>query len=120
MNERDPSRLFEDLDPPPGGLTRLRARLRTEHRRRIRNRALAVTAAAGTAIGLAAFLVLSGGGDPAANLPGLTSDLVAIRLGLAEAPTEVVSVRAELRREYAVRRLPTSDDRVVFYAVGSR
>jgi hypothetical protein len=48
------------------------------------------------------------------------SDLLAIRLGLAEAPAEPVSVPPGHRHEFAVRRVPTSDERVVFYLVGSR
>jgi hypothetical protein len=119
LSDRDQERLFEPLDPPPGGLTRLRAGLRAERRRRIRNRSLAGALATAAATALLVVFLVPGGGA-AAPLPGLESDLLAVKLGLAEAPAEVVSIRPDLRREYAVRQVPTSDERVVFYMVGSR
>lgn len=118
MSESEQDRLFELLDPPPGGLIRLRAGVGAERRRRFRNRSLAAGLATAAAALLALFLVP--GTAPPTPLPGLESDLLAVKLGLAEAPTEVVSIRPDLRREYAVRQVPTSDERVVFYMVGSR
>jgi hypothetical protein len=119
LSEREREGLFELLDPPPGGLTRLRAGLRAERRRRTRNRTLAGALATAAAAAILLVLLVPGGGART-PLPGLESDLLAVRLGLAEAPEEVVSVRPDLRREYAVRQVPTSDERVVFYLVGSR
>ncbi len=119
MNVRNNKPLFEMLDPPPGGLTRLQARIRGERRRKIRNWTLATAAAGIAAIGLAVLLLLPNGGE-LPLLPGFESDLLAIQLGLIEAPEESVSIRPDLRNEYAVLEIPTGDDRVVFYMVGSR
>ena len=97
LDERDDRGLFEVLQPPTGGLTRLRSRIRRTERRRVRTWRLA-----GATAGLAG------------------SDLLAIRLGLSDAPTEPVSIPPDRRHEFAVRRVPTTDERVVFYLVGSR
>ena len=115
----DTSRMFEVLDPPPGGATRLRARIRTDRQLRIRNKVLATAATCVIILGLAALIVLPNGGE-VLMLPGLESDLVAIQLGMVEQPIEPVSIRPDRRHEYAVRQIPTSDDKVVFYLVGSR
>ncbi len=119
MNGHDDSSLFEMLDVPPGGLTRLRVRIRQERRRRLRNRSLATAAAGVAMIGLAVLLLLPNGGE-ALMLPGMESDLLAIRLGLVDPPHDAVSIRPDLRRDYAVRQIPTTDEQVVFYMVGSR
>lgn len=119
MSDPDQERLFELLDPPPGGLARLRAGLRADRGRRVRNRSLAAAVATAAAAALLAVFLAPDEGAPS-RLPGLESDLLAVKLGLAEPPAEVVSIRPDQRREYAVRRIPTSDERVVFYVVGSR
>jgi hypothetical protein len=119
LSESDSRPLFETLDPPPGGLTRLRTRIRKERRRRVRNRSLVTAAAAVVLVGLVALFFVPTGGD-ARSLPGMESDLLAIRLGMVDPPTETVSIRPDLRHDYAVLEVPTEDDRVVFYMVGSR
>ena len=117
MNVREPSWLFETLDPPPGGLAGLRSRIRRERRKQVRNRTLA--AAAIVVAGLAVLPFLSVG-EPTAPSPGLKSDLLAVQLGLVDPPEEIVSIRPDLRRQYAVQEIPTENEQVVFYLVGSR
>ena len=119
MDSRDheTDRLFPILDPPPGGLTRLRARIREDRRRRRRSWGLAT---AGIAALVLAVLVLMPARTEIRGLPGLESDLLAIQLGIVDPPREPVSIRPDLRGEFAVRRIPTTDERVVFYLVGSR
>ena len=119
LNERDDTGGFQVLDPPAGGLAALRNRIRRDERRRARRLRLA-TVTAGMAV--IALVVVSGfwmSRDRGRTLdPG--SDLVAIRLGLSEPPSEPVTVPPAYRRDFAVQRVPTTDDRVVFYLVGSR
>jgi len=119
LRDDETDRLFPVLDPPPGGLTRLRARIRQDRRRRTASWGL-VTAAAGIAALVLAVLVLTPAPRKIRALPGLESDLLAIQLGIVDPPREPVSVRPDLRNEFAVRRIPTTDERVVFYLVGSR
>ena len=120
MSDRDPNLLFEMLEPPAGGLTRLRARIRRDQVRRVRAFRFAITAA-GIAVMVTVALVagLFPGAAPVL-LPGLESDLLAIQAGLVEPPAEPVSIPPALRRDFAVRRIPTSNDKVIFYLVGSR
>jgi hypothetical protein len=77
-----------------------------------------VVAAGVAAISVAVLLLLPRGARPT-WLPGLESDLLAIRLGLVAPPEEAVSIRPDLRRDYAVMEISTNDDRVVFYMFGS-
>jgi hypothetical protein len=119
MDSRDheTDRLFPILDPPPGGLTRLRARIREDRRRRRRSWALAT---AGIAVLAFAILVLVPLHTETRLPPWFESDLLAIQLGIVDPPSEPVSIRPDLRHEFAVQRIPTTDERVVFYLVGSR
>ena len=119
MSDREPSWPFETLDPPPGGLAGLRSRIRRERRKQVRSRALAAAAASIVVAGLAVLPFLSVG-EPPAPLPGLKSDLLAVQLGLVDPPEETVSIRPDLRRQYAVLEIPTENEQVVFYLVGSR
>jgi hypothetical protein len=119
LSDMDTRRMFEVLDPPRGGVTRLRARIRTDRQLRIRNRVLATVAAGVIVLGLIALIVLPNGGT-ALTLPGFESDLLAIQLGLIDPPTETVSIRPDLHHEYAVQQIPTADERIVFYMTGSR
>ncbi len=101
-------------DAPPGGLADLRGRLVRRQRRR---RAAGALATVGAAAVLLALVFLPGGERPANH--AMTGELVAVRLGLAEPPVDIVSVPAHRRGDTAVRRVPTGDDRVVFYLVGT-
>jgi hypothetical protein len=115
--------LFPRLEPPPGGWSRLRARIREAPRRRRARVGRLVLAAAGAAMLCAAAVVIVSSlipSRPLVALPGLASDLTAVQLGYIDPPVEPVSVRPDLRGDFAVRRVPTTDARVVFYLVGAR
>lgn len=119
LNERDPDGLFDLLEPPAGGLAGLRERIGRHRRRRVR--AWRLTAAtAGAAVILLAVLLSPAFDRGRAPVLDPGSDLLAVRLGLAEPPAETVTVPPAYRRDFAVRRVPTTDDRVAFYLVGSR
>lgn len=119
MNERDETRLFRTLDPPPGGLADLRRRITGRRRRRAWTMRVA-TATAGVAIAALAVWLALPAGNGAEHGIEFGDDLLAVRLGLAEPPSEPVSVRPGQRGTYAVERVPTTDDRVVMYRFGSR
>ena len=119
LNEPDDNGLFEVLEPPPGGLTRLRSRIRRAERQRVRTWQLASATAGVAGIVVAVLLIPTFIGSQTRPLD-LGSDLMAIRFGLADPPTEPVTIVPEHRHQYAVQRIPTTDDRVVFYLVGSR
>jgi len=111
-------RLFEPLEPPRDGLARLRARLERD-RRRVRVRRAAFGAAA---ILLLGFVVRIALGPPAPKSIGDAGDpfrLARIGLGLVPVPAERLTVRREDRHRVAARRVPLSDERVVFYLVAS-
>jgi hypothetical protein len=119
MSGRDPEGLFEVLEPPPGGLASLRERIRQRARRRSRARRAAAGVAAVAVLAFAALL-LHGPPREESLPPGFGSSLWAIGLGLADPPSDPVSVPPDARDHQAVLRVPTTDDRVVFYLVGSR
>jgi hypothetical protein len=113
--------LFVDLEPPSGGLQRLRRRLDAEPveaPRRRRWRISWVTAAAAAAVvvvWLAVAPAILGGPTlmVAAEeaLPGL------VHLGLADPPSEPVTVPEEERSRVAIERVTTATDAVVYYRV---
>jgi hypothetical protein len=115
----DDAALFEVLEPPPGGLARLRARIEAHERSMRRTGLLFGAAGLAAALLLITVLLLA---PPAhrALLHGAEGDLLAIRLGLAAAPEEPVTIPPALRGSYAASRVPTSDDRVTYYRIGSR
>jgi hypothetical protein len=120
MSDRELSRLFDELAPPPGGLADLRDRLRGREvrRRRTLRLAAAFAGAAALAIVVVWLALPTPTREPA---PWLSrSDLYAVHLGVVEPPSEPVTVPPDQRGEIAVRRVPTSDERVVFYRVGVR
>jgi hypothetical protein len=108
--------LFETLDPPPGGLTRLRARLASERRRRVRAGFAGAVLAAGGAAALAVGVAL-GPAQPAAPWPEFSP--LRIRLGLAPPPSEPLSLPPEAQSTVALVRVPSSTERVALYWVGS-
>lgn len=120
MNDPDLGNAFEMLEPPAGGLTRLRTRMRQDQVRRRRTLRLAV-ACTGLVVVVTAALIaaLLPTGSPVL-LPGLGSDLLAIQAGLVESPAATVSIRPDLRHKYAVQQIPTTNERIVFYLAGSR
>jgi len=119
LNQRDDHGLFELLEPPPGGLTRLRSRIRRAEHRRARSWQLA-SATAGLAVIVVAVLLIPTFNRSNGQPLDIGSDLLAIRAGLVDPPAEPVTIVAEHRGRFAVQRIPTTDDRVVLYMVGSR
>jgi len=110
--------MFEPLEPPPGGLVRLRARLERD-RRRTRARRTACGAAAALLLGLAAWLALGPGTTGRPAEAGDPFRLARIGLGLDRLPSEPLTIRAEDRHRTAALRVPLSDESVVFYLVAS-
>lgn len=114
--------LFEELTPPNGGLDRLRARLDHEPVRQHRRRALAsaAIAMAATAFIFAVAVMVWPTSQPQLHLDMATILAVspaAVRLGLATAPSEPVSVASDQRRHMAVERVEVADQKVLFYRV---
>lgn len=112
--------LFEVLDPPAGGAARLRARIASEAaRRRAARRRLQWSTAAVVAAGITVWGALSVSRSARPIPPAPELELVRIQFGLADPPSEPVTIPAALRGEVAARRVPLPTDAVVFYFVGS-
>ncbi|MBN1774015.1 MAG: hypothetical protein JXB32_22340 [Deltaproteobacteria bacterium] len=134
--------VFERLEPPPGGLARLRARMAEAERPRTASplRPLAWVAAAAAAASLVVVAALAAregtvprpgpvaaapvpaptvviAAAPPARLPGFHPAFAA--LGLEPLPSEPVTVSAETAASLALQRVPLEDDRVVFYLVAT-
>lgn len=113
MNRRHDD-LFPELEPPPGGATRLLARL-DEEQRRGRRRAGALGALGGLAVAAVALFVALKPAAPSAIDPGWREapGLVARGAGVSgDSPVTVLGAGAAMR-------VPTKDPSVVFYLVGS-
>ena len=117
--EPDPAGWLAPLEPPPGGLDGLRRRIARRERRVALRRAAYTLAGLATAAALLA-VALRPTALPASLLPGSASSLLAIEYGLAEAPTEAVTVPPHRRNDTAVQAVVTRDERVVLYLVGQR
>jgi len=104
--------VFERLDPPPGGLARLRDRLED----RPRARWARLVWAPAVALGVAVVFVRVGGGKvdvlAAARGQGGASE---VGLGLSAPPEAVVTLTDESRSTTALARVPTSDPRVAMF-----
>jgi len=116
MNERR-ERLFDVLEPPPGGLAGLRARIERDGRRRARSRRVQLLAAATLVAVLAGWSVFAprGGGE---QLP-TQFDFARMSVGQLPWPSETLTVPEDRRDEIAVRRVSLPTDEVVFYLVAS-
>jgi hypothetical protein len=112
MNEEF-GELFEWLEPPTGGLARLRARMERPPRRP----ALQLAAACLMLLALALVLVLSPSAGPDRRAPDF--GFVRLRLGIEPKPAEPLTVPDDMRELSAVSRVPLDDERVLFYLVGS-
>jgi hypothetical protein len=112
MNQRD-ERIFEVLEPPAGGLDRLRARLGHDRRRRTAFR-IAWAGAASLVLAAATVLMLT---LPAGS-PEEFRD-ARVHLGLLPRPSESVTIPVGSRHRTAALRVPLPDDRVVFYRVST-
>ena len=123
MNERHED-LFPRLEPPPGGLVRLRARLDRDRGRALRTRWTIAFAGAFAAIALALawWGVIPDQAGPHATAaldlsPGADHPTLRQMRGLV--PDEPVTLVGEARGRVALQRVQTSDDKVIFYMVGT-
>jgi hypothetical protein len=107
--------VFERLEPPPGGLTRLRGRIHTRSRRRA---PLLVVAFAVVAACVALLIVRRRGPD-LVTLAHTHPDTSEIGLGLAPMPADPVALTAEQRTTTAMREVHTANSNVSFYWVSS-
>jgi hypothetical protein len=109
------SEVFESLDPPAGGLARLRARL---DRRRSNVRRIAFVAAP-VAVAVAALLVIVLGRTRAPDLVASARESGGIdpsALGFAAPPKRFVVAESQ---STATLDVPTTDSNVVFVWVGT-
>lgn len=116
--------VFEELEPPPGGLDRLRTRLAglegpAGPRRSTRPLVLATAAAVAAAVVLwlapAVFGPLPGGPE----LTAAWDNPALIRMGVVEMPREPVTVPPADWHRTAVTRVSGTDPAVVFYRVAT-
>jgi hypothetical protein len=109
--------LFEKLEPPPGGLARLRARMDARPRRKRVVVPLAFAFAAAAIV----LLVVVGRGRAADPLSAARQrgDAPEIALGLARMPGAAVTIDDEARATTALAEVPTQDPHVAFYWVSS-
>jgi hypothetical protein len=109
--------LFPLLEPPPGGLARLRSLLDQEEMGRRRMPLIALGMASAAAAVLVAFVLLSnrGTGEPWRD----SEDPTLVRLGLTAPPSEPVEIPLRDRSSMAAMRVAVDDPNVVFYLVAS-
>ena len=123
FDDTDVAEAFTQLDPPPGGLAALRARLQQAdvphaqaHGRR---RAAWFVTALATAAAAVAGVILAWPGGP--RPPGLIEQATAdhypslVSLGLAAPPSEPVTLLAPQDSALRLRRVPSHSNAVVFY-----
>jgi hypothetical protein len=121
--EDDLKDVFVVLEPPPGGLTKFRAR------REARGRAWAW--ALGCAVATAAALIVALRVTPAPRPERAPVDLIAgvegstlhprwIGLGKVAPPREALTLAPELAGVLAARRVATEDPEVVFYMLDAK
>jgi hypothetical protein len=112
--------LFERLEPPPGGLASLRARMAAPRRRRPSRARVGAVLAFAVAAAALVLVVASRGRAPdlvaAARQRGGTPE---VALGLAPMPAAVVAIDPAERATSALAEVPTTDPNVAFYWVSS-
>jgi hypothetical protein len=116
MNERR-EKLFDVLEPPPGGLTGLRGRIERDRRRRVTSRRVQLLAAATLVAALAGWSLLAPGGGEEPLPPQF--DFARMSLGQLPWPSETLTLAEDERGEIAVRRVSLPTDEVVFYLIAS-
>jgi hypothetical protein len=104
--------LFEELEPPPGGLTRLRSRLKEQRRRGLGRPALAFALA--LALVAAAFGALRT--QPVDLRPAVRGSVTAGLIGVDAAGPSVV---LEAGQPAGLQRLPSANPNVVLYRVAA-
>ena len=119
----DKSRIFPNLAPPAGGLERLRRQLDREQDNRRTRWQIPVVAATAIFICSAVWLVTSEIRSESRRdqfsraLASLKaeSNPALVRLGLADAPSEAVTVPTGQRKRVAVERVAVPDPGVIYY-----
>lgn len=108
--------LFERLDPPPGGLAALRARMDARPRLALR---LAPLAFAVATAALVVFVLHRGRAPDLVAAARQLAGAPEIALGLAPMPAAAVAIEKDDRATTALTEVPTKDPRVAFYWVSS-
>ena len=108
--------LFRTLDPPAGGLAKLRGRIRGKGHRLTRVPLAPTVSAAVLTLAVVGWVVFAPVEEP--DLPP-ELDLLRMQLGQLPLPSEAVTVPNTPRGQIAVRRVPLESDEVVFYLVDS-
>ncbi len=111
-------RLFERLEPPPGGLQRLRARIE----RRARHHACLERLGYASAFALLLFLtaaVIVGPRRLKSEPPLPAFDQARLRLGMSSSPVEAMTIPASERTVLGAQRVPLQTNEVLFYLVAS-
>lgn len=124
QSDADIRAMLVPIDPPPGGLTRFRAR----RRRRptwpwVLGCALATTAALLLALRITPPPVAQPQRTPVDLIAGLDASTLHPRwigLGRVALPAEPMTLTGDLAGALAARRIATDDDAVVFYMLESK
>ena len=115
--------LFKTVEPPPGGLEKLRSRLDEEETKRFPLLMRISYAGAALVVALALLLLVSRPftrapeEKPFNELLARSTDPSLVRYGVKEAPEAAVSIRRENRGRMAVMEMPVESDEVIFYWV---
>jgi hypothetical protein len=110
------SDIFEKLDPPPGGLAKLRGRLEARARSPWR-RGLWVPVVA--AVAILVFVRRGGGTRDVLSAARSFDGASEVGLGLAPLPDAPLTLADESQKTAAITRVPTSDPRVAMYLMGT-
>lgn len=112
--------LFDPLEPPRGGVERLRARIARFERARARRRRVAGTLVATPLLAALVYIVFVPATRPEPGQP-LVAEFSPTRIGLGldAAPSEPVALPPGDRDTTALRRVSLGTDTVLLYLVGS-
>ncbi len=109
--------VFDELDPPPGGVERLRERIGRATRARVRRRRAAGALVLAPLLAAVGYLALA----PPRSIPPSTFGFSPTRvgLGLDPAPEQPVTIVPEGRGSTAIQQVSLGTDTVLLYLVGS-
>lgn len=125
--DRKRNPIFPELSPPPGGLGELRRRMQQPLGPFGKDRRIRVLVSTGAAVTVCLLMwpvlkgtLNTGRMDPAARMPALLQagfNPALVRLGLADPPSEAVTVPREERRRAAVEKVAVSNPEVIYYRI---